>query len=128
MIFEILYPPTKKSRSVWNKRFGLNAYYAGKHWSARKKDADELHMIARSAMNRAGIKNRLVKVPVQVQFFWDDNLDIDNHAAIGKAVLDSMKGFIIPDDNRKWVKKVSHEFWDGGKILVKVLPYREGGK
>ena len=29
-----------------NKRFGLNAYYAGKHWSQRKKDAEELHELA----------------------------------------------------------------------------------
>ena len=25
--------------AMWNKRFGLNAYYAGKHWAKRKEDA-----------------------------------------------------------------------------------------
>ena len=38
MKFEIEYPPTKKGKAVWNKRFGLNAYYAGKHWNERKRD------------------------------------------------------------------------------------------
>lgn len=41
--FTIAYPPTRKGKAAWNKRFGLNAYYAGKHWAKRKKDAEELH-------------------------------------------------------------------------------------
>ena len=53
--------------------------------------------------------------PVKVRFYWDDGLDYDNHAVLGKAFLDAMKGYILPDDNRKWVKMVSHEFWDGGR-------------
>ena len=59
MKFEIEYPPTKKGKAVWNKRFGLNAYYAGKHWNERKRDAEELHWIARSAMRRSGIRERI---------------------------------------------------------------------
>lgn len=122
--FRISYPPTKKGKSKWNQRFGLNAYYAGKHWSERKKDADELHMIARAAMHRAGVKG-MRKKPVEVRFYWDDNLDCDNHAALGKAIVDAMKGVILPDDNRQWVKRVSHEFWDGGEIVVRVMDWRE---
>lgn len=119
MTFSIDYPPTKKGKAQWNKRFGLNAYYAGKHWNARKRDAEDLHMICRAAMNRAGVR-RIASRPVEVLFYWDDGLDIDNHAVLGKAFVDAMKGVIIQDDNRKWVKRVSHEFWDGGKILVEV--------
>ncbi len=44
--FIINYPTTKKGKSEWNRRFGLNAYYAGKHPQKRRKDAEELHMIA----------------------------------------------------------------------------------
>lgn len=44
---------------------------------------------------------------------------------LGKAFLDAMRGYILPDDNRKWVKRVSHEFWDGGGILVEVRPYEQ---
>ena len=52
MIFEIPYPPTKRGKAAWNKRFGLNAYYAGKHWSQRKRDAEELHSLALWSMKR----------------------------------------------------------------------------
>lgn len=35
--FMIPYPPTKAGKTAWNKRYGLNAYYAGKHHQVRKK-------------------------------------------------------------------------------------------
>lgn len=118
--FTIPYPPTKKGKSAFCKRFGLNAYYAGKHWAQRKRDAEELHMLARSAMNRAHIKRRIADRPVEVRFYWDDGLDSDNHAVLGKAFVDAMKGILIKDDNRRYVAKISHEFWDGDEILVEV--------
>ena len=74
------------------------------------------------AMHKAGIRNRMLDRPVKVRFYWDDGLDCDNHAVLGKAFLDAMKGYILPDDNRKWVKMVSHEFWDGGAIKVEIMP------
>lgn len=118
--FTIPYPPTKKGKSVFCKRFGLNAYYAGKHWSARKRDAEELHWMTRSAMRRAGIRERILRNPVEITFRWDDRLDIDNHAVLGKAIVDGMKGYILQDDNRRHVRRVCHEFWDGGEIQVEV--------
>lgn len=123
IVFEIDYPPTKEGKTAWNKRFGLNAYYAGKHYQQRKRDAQELHALTISAMKRARVRRQMVHGPVEVRFYWDDGLDCDNHAVIGKAVVDSMKGYILPDDNRRWFKKVSHEFWDGGKIRVEVVPW-----
>lgn len=121
--FEIDYPPTKAGKTDWNKRFGLNAYYAGKHYQQRKRDAQELHGLTTAAMKRAGIRRQMVRGPVEVRFYWDDGLDCDNHAVLGKAVVDAMKGYILPDDNWRWFKKVSHEFWDGGKIRVEVVPW-----
>lgn len=121
--FEIPYPPTKRGKSAWNRRFGLNAYYVWKHYMARKRDAKDLHNVTMAAMHKAKIKREPVNGPVEVRFYWDDNLDIDNHAVIGKAVVDVLKGQILPDDNRKWVRKVSHEFWTGGCIRVEVCPY-----
>lgn len=118
--FDIPYPPTKKAKAAWNKRFGMNAFYAGKHWSQRKKDAEELHNLALWSMKAAGIRNQLVAKPVEIRFFWDDRMDIDNHAALGKAFVDAMKGYILPDDGPGWFRKVTHEFWDGGKIRVEV--------
>lgn len=122
--FTIPYPENKKAKSEWNRRYGLNAYYSGKPYYVRKKDADELHKLTYYCLKKDHIRKELFTGPVQVRFLWDDGLDIDNHAVIGKAVVDTLKGYLIPDDNRKWVKKVSHEFWDGGCIKVEVEEIR----
>ena len=124
--FDIPYPPTKAGKTAWNRRFGLNAYYAGKPWPARKRDAQELHCLTIAALKRARVRKEFVNWPAEVRFYWDDGLDCDNHAVIGKAVVDALKGWILPDDNRRWLKKVSHEFWEGGKIRVEITPWREG--
>lgn len=118
--FDIPYPPTKKGKAAWNKRYGLNAYYAGKHWSQRKKDAEELHTMTLLSMRKARIRRQMVRGPVEVRFYWNDGLDIDNHAALGKAFVDAMKGYILPDDNRQWFRRVVHDFWDGDTIHVEV--------
>lgn len=118
--FEIQYLKGPKAKANWNRRFGLNAYYAGKNWPARKRDAEELHMIARAAMHRAGIRPVVLKRPVEVRFYWADGLDIDNHAVLGKAFVDAMKGYILTDDGQKYFRKVSHEFWEGDCIRVEV--------
>ena len=84
--FNIPYPPTKKGKSAFCRRFGLNAYYSGKHWAQRKKDADELHALTLVALKQARVRRGMVRGPVSITFAWDDGLDIDNHAAIAKAV------------------------------------------
>lgn len=127
MVFDIPYPPTKGGKTAFNRRFGLNAYYSGKHPQVRRKDAEELHFLAMSAMKKARIPRKYVPWPVEVRFYWDDGLDCDNHAVLGKAFLDAMKGYILPDDNRRYVKRVVHEFWDGGCIRVEVRKYELHG-
>lgn len=124
--FTIPYPSTKKGKSDFCRRFGLNAYYAGKHPQVRRKDAHELHQLAVLSMHRAKVKRDIIQCPVEVRFYWNDGLDVDNHSVMGKAFLDAMKGYIIKDDKRKWVRKVSHEFWEGQEILVEVIPYGVG--
>lgn len=57
------YPPTRAGKTAWNRRFGLNAYYAGKHFQARKRDAEELHGRARAAMKRARIRREMIRGP-----------------------------------------------------------------
>lgn len=126
MTFDIPYPQTKKGKAAFCRRFGMNAYYAGKHWSARQKDAEELHALAHFAMKRSHIRRQMAAGPVCVRFLWDDGLDIDNHAVMGKAFIDAMKGYILPDDNPRWVREVSHRFWDGGCIRVEVEEWRHG--
>lgn len=118
--FEIEYPRTKKARSAWNKRFGLNAYYAGKHWAQRKKDADELHDLTHWAMRKCGVPRRVADRPVELRFLFNDNLDCSNHAVLVKAIEDAMKGWVIRDDSRAYVQKITTEFWGGDAIRVEV--------
>lgn len=118
--FTIPYPPTKKDKAMFCRRFGLNAYYAGKSWPVRKRDAEELHLLTRSAMKKAGIEEEILSAPVSIRFFWDDGLDIDNHAVIGKCVVDAMRGYILKDDKRKYLRQVTHAFWDRGEIGVEI--------
>ena len=119
--FTIPYPPTKAGKAAWNRRYGLNAYYAGKHYQQRKRDAQELHAVTWAALKKAKVRKQFVESPVEVRFYWQDGLDIDNHAVIGKAVVDALKGWVLPDDSPRWVRKVSHEFWNGGEIRVEVV-------
>lgn len=123
--FTLPYPPGKTGKSTFCRKLGLNAYYAGKHWAQRKKEADELHQLTILSLKKAGIRPKVITHPVEVRFFWDDGLDIDNHAVIGKAVVDALKGVLLPDDNPRWFRRVSHEFWSGGAIRVDILPFEE---
>lgn len=121
--FTIPYPSTRAGMAEWSKRYSLNAYWSGKHYTARNRDAREIHDLTVLSMRRAGIRKGLLDGPAEIWFYWNDGLDVDNHAALGKMILDAMKGYILRDDNRKWVKGVHHEFWDGKEILVEVTPY-----
>ena len=125
VIFSIPYPPTKKGRTAFNKRFGLNAYWSGKHYRARATDAQDIHNLTYLAMKKARIRKKPFEEPVMIIFEWDDGLDCSNHAALAKMIEDSMKGWVIKDDSRRWVKEIRNKFWDGNCIRVTVREYKE---
>lgn len=118
--FTIPYPSTKKGKAMWSRQYGMNAYYSGKHWAQRKDDAETWHMMTRAAMRKAHCRTTPFDKPVVVRFYWNDNLDIDNHAVMGKMIVDAMKSSIIHDDNRRYLTGVSHYFHDEDYILVTV--------
>ena len=118
--FSIPYPTTRKARSAWNREFGLNAIYAGKHWSARRRDAEYWHTLTVSAMNRHGIGGKPFSKPVSIAFVWDDNLDLSNHAYIGKMIEDALKGRLIVDDDQRYVVEITHRL-DRGSGEIKVI-------
>lgn len=124
--FRIYYPKTKAEQKRWAKEYGMNAYYAGKHWARRKQDAEFWHLLTRSNMNRQEVGSTLFENPVEISFLWNDRLDIDNHAVMGKMVVDALKGRLIHDDNRRWVKGVCHYFHDEDYILVQVREVKYG--
>ena len=118
VMFKIDYPPTKAGKTAWNRRYGLNAYYAGKHWAVRQKDAEYWHTITRAAVRECIKKPVILDNPVVIEAYFNDNMDASNHAAILKMVEDSLKGLLIYDDNRRYVKGVSMFFHNEDYIKV----------
>ena len=118
--FIIPYPDTTKKKSVWSKEYGLNAIYAGKHWTRRKRDSDFWHYLVLSELRKQGIEQRIFKKPVKITFYWNDNLDLDNEGYKTKLIIDSLKGKLIYDDDKKYVREL-HSYWhDENYILVKL--------
>lgn len=118
--FRIYYPKSKAEAKRWNSQYGMNAYYGGKHWSERKKDAEFWHLLTRSAMNKQEVRRKPFEKPVEISFLWNDKLDLDNHAVMGKMIVDGMKGRLINDDSRTWLKGIYHGFHDEDYILVQI--------
>lgn len=115
--FKIEYPNTPAGKKDWNKRFSDNAYYSGKHWAVRKKDADYWHNMVRACMDRQGVRKRPFEKPVEILLFWNDRLDVDNHSIMGKMIVDAMKGRLLQNDSKKWVRSVTHTFHDRGDFI-----------
>lgn len=126
LTFNIDYPDTKAAKSAWNKAFSLNAYYAGKHWSVRKKDADFWHMLVLEATSKLNKKHpiAMARTPVVIKFFFNDGLDCSNHAAMAKMIEDALKGTVIQDDSPKYVKGIYIGFHDKPCITVEVCSWK----
>lgn len=84
----------------------LNKYYAGMHWTERNEEADRVHMLvlASTMPLKAKIFEKPVDITVKV-YFKDRPQDSDNIMA--KMYIDGLKGRIITDDNRKYVRAVT---------------------
>jgi len=122
--FIISYPPSTNGGKSMGL-YSLNAVYSGKgNWQAqlhkRSEDKRLWRALTISAMNRARVGRRPFDAPVDIAFFWDDSLDADNHAYVGKLVVDAMKGRMIKNDSRKFVHSVTYGFHEQGNILVRV--------
>lgn len=118
--FRIPYPASKAEQKRWSKEYGVNAYYAGKHWAVRKRDADFWHWLTTLNMNQQNIRRTPFKRPVIITFRWNDKLDLDNHAVMGKMIVDAMKGRLIENDDRRFVRGICHYFHDEDYISVEI--------
>lgn len=118
--FKIPYPTTKAEKKHWSKEFGLNAIYAGKHWAKRKEDGKYWHWLVKSELIKQKIPRELFTAPVEILFSYNDGFDCSNHAYMAKMIEDSLKGWLLTDDSRKYVKRITHEFHDGDSIIVEI--------
>lgn len=124
--FDIPYPPGKSGRSAWSRRFGLNAYYAGKCWQLRKMDADFWHDLVAVEMQRQHVRDAPFEDAVYIEMAFHDRLDIDNHAIYAKMIIDAMKGRVIADDDRQHVRGLTMKFHtrDCIRVTVREEDYR----
>ena len=85
MKFIIPYPTNKTQRSGWCKQYGLNAIYKGKIWQLRQADSKFFwHYLVKRELMGQKIPRKLFEKPVTMTFWWNDGMDIDNHAYMGK--------------------------------------------
>ena len=118
--FLIPYPPTKAGVKQWNQLYGLNRFWAGVSWPERKRAADFWHMLVRSEMNRQRVRRTPFEKPVKITMLFNDRQDCSNHAIYFKLIEDAMKGRVIQDDSRRWVRSCEMGFHEQDYILVKV--------
>lgn len=118
--FEIEYPTTKAGKRLWAKEYGMNSIYAGKHWAKRQKDKQFWHALIQAKMQAAGIEKKPFDKPVSISFWWDDRLDLDNTAYMRKMIIDALKGWIIYDDTKRYVRELHDYCHNEGFIKIRV--------
>lgn len=107
--------------SAW----GMNKIYAGTHWNERKEQAQAVHLLVRASIRKQHRNVRMFREPVSISIWYNSRLDIDNHGYLAKLIIDGMKGVLIQDDDRRFVKELYQGFYSGDrkKIIVEVMEY-----
>lgn len=54
-----------------NSKWGMNSIYAGKHWSERKKQAQEVHLLVRAAIRKQNRSAHIFREPVSVSIWYN---------------------------------------------------------
>ena len=119
-IIRIPYPKTDAGKKEWNKKYGLNAYYSGKHHSKRTEDARFWHALTVAAMSRRNIRKRPFDKPVHITYYFNDRMDVSNHSMMAKMIEDGLRKRLIHDDSQKWVKGMTILMHDEDCIKVVV--------
>ena len=104
-----------------SRTWGMNGVYSQtKHWAARKSQASQVHTLVRAQIRSVSRNVRKFDKPVSVRIFYNSRLDIDNHGYLAKLIIDGMKGILIEDDNRRFVRSLYQGFHNGDKNLILV--------
>ena len=64
-----------------------------------------------------------VNYPVKIIFYWDDRCDLSNESYVAKMIEDALKGWVIVDDSKRYVKSIHHEIHDKHCICVEVTRF-----
>lgn len=101
-----------------NSEWSMNRVYSGAHWTARNSQAKYMHTLVRKSIKKLHVPVMPFKKPVSIDIKYNSRLDIDNHGYLSKLIIDGMKGILILDDNRSYVKKLTQSFHDENKNLI----------
>lgn len=102
----------------------MNKLYSGKHWSLRKREADEIHIAVKSVIKKMKCIIPFQN-PVEIIFKYNSRLDCSNHGYLNKMIEDALKGYILVDDNKKYVKRIITEFQsETENIIVEIREYK----
>lgn len=103
-----------------DSRLGLNKQYSGKHWTVRDKEAKEIHSAVKIALAGSNVNAILLK-PVEITFRYNSRLDCDNHGYLNKLLIDGLKGHLIVDDDKRYVKRIITEFQSESKDIIMII-------
>ena len=103
-----------------DSKLSLNRIYSGKKWYTRQNQANKIHMLVRIELINQRVPKKIFEKPVEIEFYWNSLLDLDNHGYIAKLIIDGLKGYLIHDDSKKYIEKITHSYWleKGIKIII----------
>ena len=85
-----------------------NTFYAGVHWTKRKKKADEIHSLVFGIVHN--IKKKVYKLPVKIEIdiHYKDRRRRDPDNACIKPFIDGLvQSGILKDDSSKEIEEIS---------------------
>ena len=91
------------------------------HWGRRLKNVRKIHGEILNQLIANNVPKGEFENPVEINFCWNTLLDLDNHGYITKVIIDSLKGYLIHDDSKKYIKRILHEYWLGEGIKIKIV-------
>ena len=113
--FTVPYPARK---SAWTKRYGFNAYWAGKKPCVRSADARDLETFVRLCLRQQGVPVRLCEKPGSISFWHNTRMEVDNQSAIEKMTVDAIKGWLLRNDDRRHYREKHSFFHDENYMRV----------
>lgn len=119
-VLKIPYPKTAAGKRQWSREYGLNAIYSGKHWTKRQKDSQYWHALVKEQLQEQNIAKKPFELPVRIVFSWNSRLDIDNEAYKRKLIIDALKGWVIYDDTKRYVRELGDRITSEEYIIVEI--------
>lgn len=119
-VLKIPYPKTAAGKRQWSREYGLNAIYSGKHWTKRQKDSQYWHALVKEQLQEQNIAKKPFERPVRIVFSWNSRLDIDNEAYKRKLIIDALKGWVIYDDTKRYVRELADKITSEEYIIVEI--------